>query len=188
VQNGPTVQESSCRVRFSLSPPLPGDDRAGQRRLAGHFAVYDGFALHAPGAWPEREYFDLQPELVARRDGTPEFGQFDAGEDHQLIFAVRNFLQQQDAAGLGHRLHHQHAGHDRIAGEVAVEERFVDGDVLDGHDPLGALELDDAVDQQKRIAVGQKFHDLPNVQCLIFRRHSRLRWRNCCALRRKSEL
>ena len=39
---------------------------------------------------------------------------------------VGHFGHHDDAAGLRHGLNHQHAGHDGIAGEVALEKRLVD--------------------------------------------------------------
>src|ERR1022692_1249735 len=47
---------------------------------------------------------------------------------------------------------------------MAVEKRFVDGDVLDRHDALFALQLQHAVNQQKRITVRQNFQDVVNVE------------------------
>src|SRR5215213_5060872 len=54
---------------------------------------------------------------------------------------------------LRHRLYDEDARHDRIIGEVPLEERLVLGHVLypDGPDPR--LELDDSVNQQERVAV-----------------------------------
>ena len=58
-------------------------------------------------------------------------------------------------AGLGQRLDDQDARHDRPARPVALEERLVDAHVLDRHDAPAGLELEHAVDEQERIAVGQ---------------------------------
>jgi hypothetical protein len=56
---------------------------------------------------------------------------------------------------LHERLDHQHAGHHRIAGEVSLEERFVDGDVLQGASAQPGLVFDHPVDEQPGIAVRQ---------------------------------
>ncbi len=140
------------------------DDLAGQRGLAGQLAVHIGLGLHAAQAALERQHFHLDAQLVAGRHRAAELGPLDAGEDHQLLVAVGNLGHHDDAAGLGHGLHHQHAGHDGIAGKVALEKRLVDGHILDGHQALGGLELDDPVDQQKRVAVGKKTQDLLDVK------------------------
>jgi hypothetical protein len=38
---------------------------------------------------------------------------------------------------------------------VALEKGLVEGYILDGYQALGALELDNSVNQQKRVAVGE---------------------------------
>ncbi len=61
--------------------------------------------------------------------------------------------------GLGHRLNNQNTRHDRLTGKMAVEMRFVEGDILD---PNGTVITDDVfnpVNQQKRIAVRQQFEN-----------------------------
>ena len=50
----------------------------------------------------------------------------------------------------------QHARHDRRAGEMAREMRLVEGDVLDADGRLVAVDIDDPVDQQERIAMRQQ--------------------------------
>ena len=45
-------------------------------------------------------------------------------------------LEQQQRRHLRQRLDHQHRRHQRRAREMALEELFVDGDVLDRHQPL----------------------------------------------------
>ena len=47
---------------------------------------------------------------------------------------------------------------------MAVEEFFVDGDVLDRGDGLPGLPVQHAVDQQQRVAVRQVFLDLVDVE------------------------
>src|SRR5581483_5403899 len=58
----------------------------------------------------------------------------------------------------------ENAGHDRIAGEVSHEVRLVRGDVLDGDNALLALDLDHAINQEKRIAMRQNRLDFGDVQ------------------------
>ena len=55
-------------------------------------------------------------------------------------------------------------GHDREIGEVSGKEWLVDGDVLQSHDPLLALDFDYAVDQQKRKPVRQNTENIDDVQ------------------------
>src|SRR5262245_9139771 len=50
---------------------------------------------------------------------------------------------------------------------MALEERFVDADILDSNDPLTGFVFDDSVDEQEWIPVGQDGFDLGNIQqCL----------------------
>ena len=99
------------------------------------------------------------PGMTGRR----KRGVFDAGEDHELVVAVGDLGEQERAAGLGDGFDHEDAGHDGVVGEVAREVRLVDGDVLDGDDALLRLHLDDAVDEQERVAVREDGHDLDDV-------------------------
>ena len=43
---------------------------------------------------------------------------------------------------------------------MPLEEGLVDGDVLQPHDPLLLLDLENPVHEQERIAVGQNLHDV----------------------------
>ena len=57
-------------------------------------------------------------------------------------------------------------------GKVSGKEGLVDGHILDGHDPLLALDLNDAVDQQKGKPVGQNAENIDDVQRGLYRRRS----------------
>src|SRR5699024_2248057 len=70
---------------------------------------------------------------------------------------------EQDAGGLGRGLDDQYARHHRMAWKVTLEERLVDGDVLDGGDALAGFQFDHAVDQEERVAVGQQTLDVLHV-------------------------
>jgi hypothetical protein len=61
----------------------------------------------------------------------------------------------EQARGLRHGFDHQHAGHHRVAGEMALEEGLVDGHVLERAQPLVRLDLQHAIHQQERIAMRQ---------------------------------
>ena len=47
---------------------------------------------------------------------------------------------------------------------MALKERFVEGDVLDGHDPFALVEFDDPVHQEHGIAMREEIHDLLDVE------------------------
>ena len=65
---------------------------------------------------------------------------------------------------MGDGLDHEDAGHDGVVGEVALEVGLVDGDVLDGDDAFGAFDLEDAVDEEEGVAMGEDRHDLEDVE------------------------
>ena len=62
--------------------------------------------------------------------------------------------ENQKAASLCHCLHEQYSRHYGFLREVSLEERLVDGDVLDAYDIAFSF-VDDFVDKQHRIAVGE---------------------------------
>ena len=49
-------------------------------------------------------------------------------------------------------------------GKCPAKKRLVDGDILDGHDALLALDFDYAVDQKKGKAVRQNIKNVDDVQ------------------------
>src|SRR5690606_37694442 len=122
-------------------------------------AVEQGHA--ADGALERHAQF--QP--VARDHHGAELRVVDLDEIEHLAtdLAILRHLDQQ-AAGLGQRLEHQHPGHRRLAGKMALEERLVDGHALVADDAAAALEFGDPVHQQERVAVGQQLLDGDDVE------------------------
>ena len=75
---------------------------------------------------------DLEVDDVARHHRLAEAGLVDRHEEHQFAgMGIAEMIEHQGARGLGHGLDQQHARHHRLAGKMALEERLVDGDVLD---------------------------------------------------------
>src|ERR1035441_8027437 len=140
-------------------------ERAHDDGLAGDLAFDGGNALHADGVGTPVEDGDFDAELVAGNDGTTEAGVVDAGEDGQLGGALCGgvFGEQERRAGLRDGFNHQNGGHDGKVGKVAGKVRLVDGDVLEGDNAGFALHFDDAVDEEKWIAVREDGHDFQDV-------------------------
>ena len=69
-------------------------------------------------------------------------------------------IEHGDGADLGDGFDDQHAWHDRVVREMALEKLVADRDVFDPDRAPAGFELDDAIDQQKRIAVR---NDLLNI-------------------------
>ena len=87
----------------------------------------------------------------------------DSGEEPELA-AVLVEGQDRDAGGLGQGLDHQDAGHDRAPREVAGELRLVGADLLDPDRAPPRLELDDAIDEEERVAVRKDPHDVGRLE------------------------
>ena len=140
-----------------------GDDLAHDGGVAYELTVDGDSAAHLYGSAAPVEDGDLDAELIAGGDGAAEAGVFDAGKDHELGVTVGDLIEEQSAACLSDGFDHEDAGHDGVVGEVALEVRLVDGDVLDGDDALPALDLDDTVDKEEGIAMRQEGHDFEDV-------------------------
>ena len=74
------------------------------------------------------------------------------------LASVLRLREDGDAAALGERLDHLHAGHDRVAGEVAGA--VLVGHRLTGDDALARHQLEHLVDEQERSAVRDDRLDL----------------------------
>ncbi len=92
--------------------------------------------------------FHFDPQLVAGTHRAAKFCPLDAREHHYLIVTIFHFREQQRASGLRNGFDDEDAGHDRQAGEMAIEERFVNRDVLNRYDALFGFQFQHAIDQQ----------------------------------------
>lgn len=139
--------------------------------------AHEHFTLHAHGGLAPGFHFDLDAQLVAGQHGPSEPCALDSGEHHQLVTAVFHFGKQKRAPGLGNGLDDQHPRHNGHFGEVSSEERLVNGDVLDGYDALLAGEINDTVNQEEGMAMGQDAQDVANIQRNLGRRRRSFRHR-----------
>ena len=87
----------------------------------------------------------------------------DAHEEDQLL-AILGLRQDQDRADLRDGFRQDRRRQDRGSARPMPEIALVERDVLDPDDALVGLELGDAIDQQKRIPVGQNAFDRRVVQ------------------------
>jgi hypothetical protein len=69
-----------------------------------------------------------------------------------------------EAGGLRHAFDQEHAGHDRIAGEVSLKIGFIRRHVFDSGSRPVTVHIDDAIDQEERIAMGQELEDRGDIQ------------------------
>src|SRR5262249_58432827 len=73
---------------------------------------------------------------------------------------LRVVAAEEQQPALSESFYHDRAGHDRKVGKVSREEVLVAGDVLQATDVLADIQLEHAVDEQKRISVGDQACDL----------------------------
>src|SRR5690606_6606840 len=131
--------------------------------FAHGLALDVGDAAHPAGAALELDHLELKTKLVSGRHRAAELHAVDRHEVHHLRFRVIEVVHQEHSAGLRHSLDDQHTGHDRVPREVALEERLVDGDVLDADNSTVGLDLDDPIDQEERVAMRDHLHDLGDI-------------------------
>ena len=97
---------------------------------------------------------NLELEHLARHDLAPEPGLVDPAEERQPA-GEAVVGEDDDGAELGERLHHQHPGEGRPAGEVAGEERLRARQLPAAPRRRGGHELGDLVHEEKRSPVRQ---------------------------------
>src|SRR2546421_1828469 len=131
--------------------------------LARQLFPNKSLAPDMPGAafYPHRHR--LQQQLIARHHRVAHLDLVHREQDRQLA-GVFQLLAQQYAAELRHGLYDQDPGHDRRAGIMSLEEDVVEGDVLDPDRPLIPFDLQNAIDEQHRVAVRQDALDAPDVE------------------------
>src|SRR5262249_35563198 len=76
--------------------------------------------------------------------------------------------QSEDGAGLRHGFDDQNPGHDGDTGEMAVEKWLIDADVLQRNEPVRPVDLNDSVDQEKRVSMRNNPHDLGNSELVHY--------------------
>src|SRR5690606_35875695 len=107
------------------------DDHGADLRLGSHPPVDLRLAEKATSAAAAADLADMEVNLVARHDGLAELGLVDAHEIDELrAIAFTEAVHAQGPGRLREALDDEHAGHDRKARKMALEERLVDGDVL----------------------------------------------------------
>lgn len=100
--------------------------------------------------------------MITGDDLPSEFNFIDGADygDHSLKFGIG---EEDDGSTLGHCFDDEDSGHDGKSGIVSLEMRFIDRDIFDAHAPLARLNLNDAVDHEDRVAVGEIPHDFLDI-------------------------
>ena len=126
-------------------PLMRGHGLGPRHALAPRRRAVTSSCSRSPGTTCRRNLALSTPRSQARRD------------------VPRRAVHQQDGRDLRQGLDHQHARHHRRAGKMPLKEIFVDGDVLDRHDPAAGLMLGDGVDQRRGIAIAEPVDGGRNV-------------------------
>src|SRR5215472_5519023 len=99
--------------------------------------------------------FNFYPQLIARDHAAAKAHFVQPGQHEQARRISPNFVERENRARLRQRLDQQHARHHRMLRKMTGEIGFVEGDVLERYD-AALFQLDDPIDQQKRIAMRQQ--------------------------------
>ena len=123
------------------------------------------FTFHFPDARLAADDLHDNPHLITRNDRPAKLGLIYSHEVDECFAEVSVLFKQPEyGTCLGHRLDRQNAGHDGRAWKMTVEERLIDGDVLQRNDAFVGVDLNDTVHQEKRMPVRKNPHDLSNAQ------------------------
>lgn len=127
------------------------------------FAIHKAATIGLADASAHFDHFGFDEERVSGEDWLAEL-YFVGGHEVADFSLVVGESHDENGGRLGHRFELQDTGHDGVSGEVSLEEGFVERDVLD----RGAFrilgEVDDAVDEEEGVAVGEDFQDVLDVE------------------------
>lgn len=129
--------------------------------------------LHLPERTAAFEASQFQAQLISGFYRPFKFHVVQSGEDKNLgIARPAPGIMGEDRAYLGHRLADEYPGHDRTFGKMPLKEILIKGDILYTDDLPIAVDLDDAIDEQKRITmrkVVEYFFDVEHAVTNLYR-------------------
>ena len=119
---------------------------------------------HFPDDGLATKHFNLDSHLISGNDRPAKLGFINTHKVNQrvlqILVRISRGEQPENGARLRHAFNGQHSRHDRRTWEMTIEKRLVDADVLDGNKPLVQVDLENSVDQEKRISMRKNPHDL----------------------------
>ena len=143
----------------------------------GDLSVHFGDGAEFADAAFVGQQLDFENELVAGDDLAFEAGFVYSGKEEEFVFFAAAFAEDgKCAAGLRHGFDDEYAGHDGQVGEMALELRLVHGDVFNRGQGFHGLEGGDAVELQKRVAVGNEFLDVFGFDGELYVHVRRIPW------------
>src|SRR5207302_1652288 len=116
----------------------------------------------------DANYLGLEDQLIARNNLALEPRAIDSrkiDERFAARFCVAR-VESEQRGQLRQRLDDEDAGHQWKSGEMSLEERLVERDILQAANRYAGIAGKHAVHQQERIAMGKLFEDLPDVERL----------------------
>src|SRR5882762_5689695 len=131
--------------------------------LGGQLVFDKRLASDVTGAAFDTHGDRFEDQLVPRHHRVPHLHLIHA-QHHRNFSGMLQLLAQQYTAKLGQCLHDQHTRHDRSPGVMALEENIVERHVLDAHRTLIADQLQDAIDHQHRIPMGEDTLNPADIQ------------------------
>src|SRR5258705_5075819 len=167
------IAASAILVRYGCSLGRV-DDHGADLGFGRNQPVDLGFAVEPPGAATTAHLAHVIADLVAGNDGPAEFRAVDAHEVHELrLVGLARIVDAERARGLCQALDDEDPRHHREARKVALEEGLVYGHVLQADGGMVAIHVEDAIDEQKRIAMREQVQHPRNIGRaeLRFRRH-----------------
>jgi len=109
------------------------------------YSSLDGlFEFHADVQGISGDHLLLEPDRI------------NAHEVQQVVFRIRHAAQQQDASDLGEGFDLQNSGHDGLIRKMACKKSLVHGHILETHYSFTGYDLQNSIDEQKWITMGQK--------------------------------
>src|SRR6185436_4652521 len=162
----PPLQHPKQARRWTIPAPSGGSAPSSVAHHRGHVGFGHDLAVdfadtaHLANHAANLDDLELEPDLISRLYRASELHVVERHEVDDLALRVPDRSHQQHAAHLRHRFDDENAGHDWMPRKMSLEERLVDGDVLQSHDPLLLLDLQNPIHQQEGIAVWQNLHDV----------------------------
>src|SRR5262245_17316139 len=181
--SGPTTQKGPISTSSASSAPgstiavgctlelgiIRIQNHGADLGFGDHLPVHFGFAIKPPGAAAAANLAHMVVKMVAGQHGLAKLGAVYPHEIDELRLVIGLEIRHaQRPRRLRQSLDDQHARHDRETRKMPLKEGFVDGDALDADAAFIAIHFDQAVDQQKRVAMRQQFHDPRNVGAAQF--------------------
>src|SRR5438876_3344005 len=150
------------RLRGSLRSFI--EKRKHQFGFGNDSVVYYAVALRFRHAIaPRSRQLSVNENRIARKN---RFAKFHLVRTHEIADTTRSLRQfeQKNTGHLRHRFDLHYSRHDWMTGEMPLKKRLVNRDGFYGRNFVFALEADDPVNHQKRVAVRKDLHHFATVQ------------------------